>query len=635
MLKKLLVALAPFLISAQAFAAFSQPIFQIRGTALKPYYSAGSSVYTTGKPGSGAPDAAVLSLGTAGVFGSSVLDVTSSSATNARFLRYAAVGNVPSTSAMSYLWRIVPLWTGSPSTIQTLVLAGDTDAAINDVIVNITTLAKLKIEITTKTGADAVIFSTVNSLSFTNGTPTDIMFTWDGTTTTGAVKIYQDGSLVEADTANATVGVWDANQVLQFEIAKDSFDNNLARNNIYYLNEMDVFDSVQAAYAPRSTFVASLNQNGDHDTDPGAANVLSTAGTYYINGAPITPTYAPALPNASDLRSGVVVSSVTGTLAVPSPTQVLSGVATDNTVGSYITAATSTVKIGQTFGPSGSLTGTYDGSDRWTDPGLANVLSGVQYKANSLTNNETGTLLSVDPGVGNVLSGVNYSINSVGKIGTFSTSCSDPGFHNVKHGATYVFNSTLFTGDYRGADLWSDPIFNNVSNGVTYLADGVTMTGNLNSVNNVMAVGTLVAQVPGASKPQANSLTVTQGDDVAFNFVALTGPTNTPMSLSGATLTSYIEGVTYDNLHHAIANQGTNPGQFSLFLSASETAALKTGSNLEVITKVVQGGKTFYLHGVGVLRVLSPKPGLNYTSLDAGRARHRTVAHLGAVKHAA
>lgn len=41
------------------------------------------------------------------------------------------------------------------------------------------------------------------------------------------------------------------------------------------------------------------------------------------------------------------------------------------------------------------VTGTYNGSDRWTDPGQSNVLTGITYKANSLSENKTGTLDSV------------------------------------------------------------------------------------------------------------------------------------------------------------------------------------------------------------------------------------------------
>ncbi len=88
---------------------------------------------------------------------------------------------------------------------------------------------------------------------------------------------------------------------------------------------------------------AASNAYPTYSQDPGIANVrLST--TYVSNG-----------------------DSLTGTCAVPTAANTKTGVATDNT------------------------TGTYDGSDRWTDPLEVNVLSGVAYKANSTTNNKTGS----------------------------------------------------------------------------------------------------------------------------------------------------------------------------------------------------------------------------------------------------
>lgn len=52
------------------------------------------------------------------------------------------------------------------------------------------------------------------------------------------------------------------------------------------------------------------------------------------------------------------------------------------------------LKTGVTKMVSGSsVTGTYDGSDRWTDPAEANVRKSTQYKANSTSNNKTGTLI--------------------------------------------------------------------------------------------------------------------------------------------------------------------------------------------------------------------------------------------------
>ena len=68
-------------------------------------------------------------------------------------------------------------------------------------------------------------------------------------------------------------------------------------------------------------------------------------------------------------------------------------------------------KTGVTFYQSDVLkTGTYDGSDRWTDPGESNVSNGVAYKANSTTNNKTGTLVSVT----NTIS--NTSLGAVGPL---------------------------------------------------------------------------------------------------------------------------------------------------------------------------------------------------------------------------
>lgn len=74
----------------------------------------------------------------------------------------------------------------------------------------------------------------------------------------------------------------------------------------------------------------------------------------------------------------------------------------DGTSGrGYYTATASNIGASPTAGQLKTgevvqtVTGTYDGSDRWTDPGESNVLTGVTYKANSLTENKTGTLDAV------------------------------------------------------------------------------------------------------------------------------------------------------------------------------------------------------------------------------------------------
>jgi hypothetical protein len=90
--------------------------------------------------------------------------------------------------------------------------------------------------------------------------------------------------------------------------------------------------------------------------------------------------------------------------------------ATNNRTGTVTLPTTGNVKTGITYGASLGQTGTYDGSDRWTDPGVANVLAGVDYKANSTSNNRTGTVTL--PGVGNVKSGVTFG-PSLSLTGTY------------------------------------------------------------------------------------------------------------------------------------------------------------------------------------------------------------------------
>jgi hypothetical protein len=119
--------------------------------------------------------------------------------------------------------------------------------------------------------------------------------------------------------------------------------------------------------------------------------------------------------DASDVRSGVDRGDgTTGTLVVPPASAVLSGTTYDNgTAGNVVLPGAGNVRSGTTYGPSGGTTGslavpsladtrvgvagdggtgTYDGSDRWSDPGVENVRAGETYRANSTTDNRTGTL---------------------------------------------------------------------------------------------------------------------------------------------------------------------------------------------------------------------------------------------------
>jgi hypothetical protein len=159
----------------------------------------------------------------------------------------------------------------------------------------------------------------------------------------------------------------------------------------------------------RTSFVDVPIFNGSLSTDPGVANVI-TGTSYVINGVDKT--------------------------------------------GTYLVLAPSNVKVGVDYGPGMGLTGTYNGSDRWTDPGVSNVLEDVDYKANSLTDNRIGTLhlpVSVDPGVGNVLKDVAYEIDDVAKVGTrvfAPNSIADIGV-NIVSGDTTGTPVNIFQGEDR------------------------------------------------------------------------------------------------------------------------------------------------------------------------------------------
>ena len=97
----------------------------------------------------------------------------------------------------------------------------------------------------------------------------------------------------------------------------------------------------------------------------------------------------------------------------------------------------------------------------------------------------------------------------------------------------------------------------------------------------------------------------TEGDSVVLNLTALDGSGN-PINITGATFTTQIMGpantpVSFDNSHHAVV--GGPLGTFTLTLSTTETASIATGEQKEILTKIVVGGATSYVHGYKLLRV--------------------------------
>jgi hypothetical protein len=114
---------------------------------------------------------------------------------------------------------------------------------------------------------------------------------------------------------------------------------------------------------------------------------------------------------------------------------------TNNKTGTARIPTVGNVKIGYLYDDADSLTGTYDGSDRWTDPAESNVRLSIAYKANSTTNNKTGNARI--PPIAQVKIGTIYD-SSDSLTGTYDGSerYTDLNQANVLTGITSRYNTT-------------------------------------------------------------------------------------------------------------------------------------------------------------------------------------------------
>jgi len=130
----------------------------------------------------------------------------------------------------------------------------------------------------------------------------------------------------------------------------------------------------------------------------------------------------PDYPAVDDVRDGVVYAetTLTGTLTLPGESVVLSGT--------------------EYGGDGDEFTGSYVATNFFSDPGVANVEAGVNYKFNSPEDNRTGTF--VVPGESVVLNGTDYGAAEE-FTGTYDPTnfFTDPGVANVEAAVEYKYNS--------------------------------------------------------------------------------------------------------------------------------------------------------------------------------------------------
>lgn len=499
---------------------------------------------------------------------------------NQKGYSWPARSSTPNGRAITILVRFRPGYTGSPAANQGIFSVSS--AAGKGPLIEIIHNTAGNIVVTAR-NEQAVVC--LNAQSFgawspTSGTWYDLVFRWDGTTTASAAKFDIDASSLGTATASAAfTSSWTNQYFTDISIGFTNAGNTI---NAGRIDEVVIWDSSLASLssvglvsgsgslngASRTSLVDVVSFDGASYTDPGVANVLSTVSYTYAG------------------------NSQTGT---------------------WVAATAANVKTGVSFG-NGS-TGTYDGSDRWSDPGVANVRSSTAYKANSTSNNRTGTLAvpsagdvrsgtAVDAGTGTLtvptLANTKVGVSGDGGTGTYDGSdrWTDPGQANVRSGTAYKANSTSNnktgtldlpstanvktgvsfdgagqTGTYDGSDRWTDPGQANVRSGTAYKANSTT--------NN--KTGTLT--VPGASDVRSGtavdastgSLSVPAASDVRSGVAVdagtgtLTVPTTSqvkigvPFGAASALTGTYDGSDRYDSLDPANVKHGLD------YLSAGST----------------------------------------------------------------
>jgi hypothetical protein len=342
-------------------------IFAVRGTSLDAYYARFAK-----KPGlvygGGSIIPAVTASADPNMFGGSYIAKANGTGVM-RGIIYPGFANTPESTAFAILIRFIPRWaSGIPTIAQALFsIAGYSSGGLNKIEAYLNSNGKLVFRTTDTTQSTGTItFNSTNTFSgWVQNQVHDVMISWDGTNSANSFKWSVDG--VEIDAFTPSISAYAVQPGVRTGISVGMVADTNHSN--WDLNELVLFNNAQGhVYSPRTGFWSVSNYSG--------------------------------FPETTDVRSGTTFTSTesystkTGTVVVPVSTNVRSGVSVDNSSsGSLHVPSESEVKTGTTF-DDGIRTGTYDGSDRWSDPGESVVLNGVQYKANSTTNNKTGLLQS-------------------------------------------------------------------------------------------------------------------------------------------------------------------------------------------------------------------------------------------------
>jgi hypothetical protein len=330
-------------------------VFGVRGTSKNARYSNGGPLGVDQNS-----EWTVTADGTA-ISGSALV---AGANTNRKAIVYPGRYNTPNGRAISILCRTKRSYSNAP-TASTPVLPGlyvgngrmgrlEFTHALTSGNINLLFINQL--------GSNCLNASIGNWLP-TSGTWYDLVMTWDGTTTTNAIKFYVDNVLLGQATASAALSASWANT---------------------WWSEISLGDTVAGAVWNGS----SVEELVVWDTVINPGSVALVSGTGALNGAartsPVDVTAFDGSVNtgagAANIRSGIseVINGVTinGTAAIPAAADVRSGTAVDATTGSLVVPAAADVREGT---PVDATTGTLD------LPAEADVLFGVEYDNSTKT----------------------------------------------------------------------------------------------------------------------------------------------------------------------------------------------------------------------------------------------------------
>ncbi len=318
-------------------------IFSLRGPSLTPRFTKGNKLNSSFLALANlAVPPVVSALGDASVFGGQAINLVLTN-NDTRSQVYTTGKNwVDGTRVFSFRIRMVPNFSGNPSSnFKPVYIGSDPNNPYGGFFLHFLTDGTINIRcLAGYDGGTTFINRTTSALTFVSGVATDIMFTCDGTN----VYASQDGVEVLNAAVNDTQASSVFDQAVASKIVLAVYPSNI------YVNEVNIWDTCEPhVYAPRTDFLICADVDASVSVDPGIANV-ELAQTYQINGVDLVGTLN--LPAEDDVRLGVSYDNgaLVGLLDLPAEADVLTGVDFDNgtQTGTLIPATmTEAVLIGE------------------------------------------------------------------------------------------------------------------------------------------------------------------------------------------------------------------------------------------------------------------------------------------------